>query len=165
MNKYQIPCWICTEQIRAGDYYYDEIADAITASKILVFVQTKNSVDSKEIPDEVLTAIDEGKTIISFIVEDSELHGQMKLKLKHRQHIDARRPELDDRIMELAREICVLLKRPFGDDGQLLKESYNVVKIISTPNVLPKTVFCGRDDVLSEIKNKFSSSERVLFLH
>ena len=164
MNKYQIPCWICTEQIRAGDYYYDEIADAITASKILVFVQTKNSVESKEIPDEVLTAIDEGKTIISFIVEDSELHGQMKLKLKHRQHIDARRPELDDRIMELAREICVLLKRPFGDDDQGLKESSNVAKIISTPNVLPKTVFCGRDDVLSEIKSRFSSGERVLFL-
>lgn len=41
MNKYQISCWICTEQIRAGDYYYDDIADAISASKIFVFVQTK----------------------------------------------------------------------------------------------------------------------------
>ena len=84
-SKYQIPCWICTEQIRAGDYYYDDIADAISASKVLVFVQTKNSVESKEIPDEILTAIDEGKTIISFILEDSELRGQMKLKLKQQQ--------------------------------------------------------------------------------
>ena len=44
INKYKIPCWICTEQIRAGDDFYGDIEKAISISKILVFVQTKNSV-------------------------------------------------------------------------------------------------------------------------
>lgn len=164
-SKYRIPCWICTEQIRAGDYYYDDIADAISASKILVFVQTKNSVESKEIPDEILTAIDEGKTIVSFILEDSELRGQMKLKLKHRQHIDAREPELDDRIRDLAKELCVLLDIPFGDAACTSKECSAKEKLISTSSVLPKNIFCGRDDVLKDIQKYFENGERVLFLY
>lgn len=163
-SKYRIPCWICTEQIRAGDYYYDDIADAISASKVLVFVQTKNSVESKEIPDEILTAIDEGKTIISFILEDSELHGQMKLKLKHRQHIDARKPELDDRIRELAKELCVLLDRPFGDEATSAREGIAKEKLISAPSALPKNIFCGRDEILKDIQQHFADGECVLFL-
>ena len=164
-SKYRIPCWICTEQIRAGDYYYDDIADAISASKVLVFVQTKNSVESKEIPDEILTAIDEGKTIVSFILEDSELRGQMKLKLKHRQHIDAREPELDDRIRDLAKELCVLLDRPFGDDSGSATQVCAKEKLLSTPSVLPKNIFCGRDEILKDIQQQFENGERVLFLY
>lgn len=47
-NKYRIPCWICTKKIRAGSYYYDEIENAISSSKVFLFVQTKNSVESKK---------------------------------------------------------------------------------------------------------------------
>jgi len=161
-NKYKIPCWICTKKIRAGSYYYDEIESAISSSKVFLFVQTKNSVDSKEIPDEVLTAIDEGKTIISFIVEESELHGQMKLKLKHRQHIDATTPEFDDRIRDLAMELYTLLGRPLNDT--FVTEESTKEKLLSTPSVIPKSVFCGRDDVIKDIAKKFDAGERVIFV-
>ena len=163
MNKYGISCWICTEQIRAGEYYYDIIAEAISESQILVFVQTKNSVESKEIPDEILTAIDEGKTIISFIVEDSELRGQMKLKLKHRQHIDATKPTLDERIMELAKDICRILGKPFQDHSTNQCDKQTAYKLVSS-KIQASANFCGREDILTSIHEKFSSDERIVFL-
>jgi len=36
---------------------------------------------------------------------------------------------------------------------------------LSTPNIIPKTVFCGREDVLSEIHAKYLEGDRVLFLY
>lgn len=163
-NKYRIPCWICTKKIRAGSYYYDEIENAISSSKVFLFVQTKNSVESKEIPDEVLTAIDEGKTIISFIVEESDLHGQMKLKLKHRQHIDATIPEFDDRIRDLAMELYALLGRTLDDEYCHVADETVKEKLVSTPSVIPKSVFCGREDVIKDIAQKFDDGERVVFV-
>jgi len=163
-NKYRIPCWICTKKIRAGSYYYDEIENAISSSKVFLFVQTKNSVESKEIPDEVLTAIDEGKTIISFIVEESDLHGQMKLKLKHRQHIDATIPEFDDRIRDLATELYALLGRTLDDEHCPVANEPEKEKLVSTPSVIPKSVFCGREDVIKDIAQKFDDGERVVFV-
>lgn len=37
-------------------------------------------------------------------------------------------------------------------------------KLESTPSVIPKNVFCGRDEVLAQIKEIFDSGERILFL-
>jgi len=110
--------WICTEQIRGGGKFYDEISDAITASKVLVFIQTKNSVDSKEIPDEIFQALDEGKQIITFLVEDSQLHGMMKLKLKSKQYVDARNGRLKSKINELANEIKHTLRQENDADSE-----------------------------------------------
>ncbi len=164
-NKYNIRCWICTADIRAGTYFYEKIAEAIIESKILVFVQTKNSVESTEIPDEIVMAINEGKTIISFIVDDSQLHLEMKLKLSRRQRIDGTKPTFEDRIEDLAKEICANLGRELYVDGCDLQKSSKYEKLLSTPNVIPKTIFCGREDVLSEIDSNFREGDRVQFLY
>ena len=37
-------------------------------------------------------------------------------------------------------------------------------KLESTPSVIPKNVFCGREDTLAQIKEIFDSGERILFL-
>ena len=37
-------------------------------------------------------------------------------------------------------------------------------RLESTPTVMPKTVFCGREEILEDIKNKFESGERLIFL-
>lgn len=48
-------------------------------------------------------------------------------------------------------------------DAEVLKTN-NYFKLESTPSVIPKHVFCGRDEVLEQIKQIFDSGERVLFL-
>lgn len=44
------------------------------------------------------------------------------------------------------------------------KQFDGTFKLESTPSVLPKRVFCGRDAMLAQIKDIFESGERVLFL-
>ncbi|MBP5312871.1 MAG: ATP-binding protein, partial [Clostridia bacterium] len=38
-------------------------------------------------------------------------------------------------------------------------------KLASTPSVIPKRVFCGREEELAQIKKLFESGERIIFLH
>lgn len=168
LGEFGILSWICTERIRSGSNFYDEISNAITASRILVFIQTKNSVESKEIPDEVFQALDEGKTIISFILEDSELHGMMKLKLKSRQHIDARKTGLDTAVAELAEEIRKIIKNKeiYSDDyvSEFEKkrvDAHNAVQIKKTGKfkwtfilLLIVTVFVSLVIVLPKISDE-----------
>ena len=164
---YGIPCWICTTEIRAGDGFYDIISDAITASKVLLFVQTKNSVQSKEIPDEVCQAIGDGKTIVSFVVEDSELRGTLKLKLSGKQFVDGKKPTLDDRIEDLAHELCKILDRPFKKGGIAeAEEKEQKPKLKATPaeQLKPRKHFFGRDTLLDDLHKTFEEGERVVFL-
>lgn len=45
-------------------------------------------------------------------------------------------------------------------------EPYAVTEeLLSTPNIIPKSIFCGREDVLEEIHNRFQNSGNVLFLY
>ena len=37
-------------------------------------------------------------------------------------------------------------------------------RLESTPSVIPKSIFCGREEILAKIKEYFSSGERVIFL-
>ena len=43
-------------------------------------------------------------------------------------------------------------------------KSVGTFKLESTPSVLPKTVFCGREEELARIKASFDGGERILFL-
>ena len=162
-NKYGISCWICTEKIRAGENFRKDIADAISAAKIVVLVQSKLSAVSKEVRQEIVDAFDNGKIIMPFIIEPSQLSGVLQSLLKDIHYIDATIPTLDERIYDLAKDICRTLGMPFAEASMIEKE--NKVRLVSTPNVIPKTIFCGRDDILGEIHNKFQQEERVLFLH
>lgn len=123
-NIYNIPCWICNAGIRGGSRFYADIVRAIRAAKIFLLVQTKNSVVSKEVVDEILEAIHNQEVkIIPFVLEDSDLNDldiddedqklTVDFKLRGIQRVDGRKDPLDDRIKELAQELCRVLGRPF----------------------------------------------------
>lgn len=48
-------------------------------------------------------------------------------------------------------------------DFESLKTEHSF-KLLSTPSVIPKSVFCGREKELEQIKEIFDSGERILFL-
>ena len=158
-NKYNISCWICTEKIRAGENFRDDIADAIDVAKIVVLVQSKLSATSREVRQEIVEAVDAGKIIMPFIIEESQLSPSLQNLLKDIHYIDATKPTLDERIYDLAKDICQTLGKPLDGDT-----SDGIPELLSTPNVMPKTVFCGRDDVLKAVDERFQVGERVLFL-
>jgi len=161
-STYGISCWICTRDIDGGKRYKKLIPEAIDNAKVVVFLQSSSSIESKEIPKEIGMAFDADKTIIPFKLDDAKLTGDLRYDLYGVEYIDATVPTFDERVGELAKAI----KKVLGTESQNTSiESSTHQKLVSTPNVLPKMIFCGRENVLSEIHSKFQDGERVIFLH
>lgn len=165
LNQYGIKYWICTRDIRAGQHYDDKIYEAIKSSKVFVLIQSQSSVESDEVPKEIRLAIKFKKTIIPFVIEDSEWVGGIAYQLINTQEINATRPTLEERIAELAEEIRNVIGEDDKDAKQAVESSAVTEKLLSTPNIMPKSVFCGREDVLEEIHSKLQNSDNVLFLY
>ena len=161
---YNIPCWICTEEIRAGKSFYREIIDAIGTCKLFLLVQTKASAESREVGDEVFEAIAQNKTIIPFIIEDSVLDQEMEFKLRRTHHIDGTKDPLDDRIKELAVELCKILGRPFSENSKIESDSFDKDLLSSTiVELAADDIFVGREDLMEEIHTAFER-HNTLFL-
>lgn len=163
LNNYKITYWMCTRDLIGGEHFKGTIVDAISNAKIVLLVQSKNSIASKEVPKEVSISLDRNKPIIPFVLDDAELQGDLEYDLIGIHRIDARKPTLDERIEELARQIYAMLNKT--DEESAWGQRIAHTKLISTASVIPKKVFCGRDDVLKEIDSRFKSGERVIFLY
>lgn len=166
LSKHGITYWICTQDIRGGEYYKEAIVDAIEAAKVFLLIQSESSVVSTEVPKEVDIAFGCQKTIVPFVIDRSTLAGNLRYDLSGIHRIDASRPTLEERVAELAKHLQLILQRPAqkrtlrsGDEGFGYAE-----RLLSTPSVLPKKVFFGRNDILTELKTRFDAGERVLFL-
>lgn len=164
LNKYHITYWICTRDIRAGEHYKRTIVDAIKSSSIFLFIQSKHSVVSEEVPKEVSLALAKRKTIIPFVIDECDLEGDLEYDLLTVQRVDATKPTLEDRVEDLARQIYTALGRSF-ESIEGLPTFTNAEQLMSTPTVIPKSIFYGREDVLEKIHTNFTNGERVQFLH
>ena len=164
-SLYGITSWICTGNIYGGSRYKKDIVDAIEQAQVLVFLQSSSSVISKEVPKEIGIAFDAGKPIIPFKLDDAKLLSKdLQYDLAGVEFIDATVPTFDERIRDLALAIKrFLVVSPNSTPVSI--STGNCKKLLSTPNVVPKSIFCGREDILQQIHTNFSNGERVLFLH
>ena len=161
-SQYGISCWICSRDIVGGKRYKKLIPEAIDQSRVLVLLQSASAIESKEIPKEVGMAFDADIPIIPFKIDDANLKGDLRYDLYGIEFIDARIPTFEERVSELAKAI-----KSFTRNEQQIAtvEETGRLKLLSTPNVLPKMVFCGRDGLLRDIHSQFQAGERVLFLY
>ena len=117
VNKYGIPTWICTKQIKAGENFRADIVDAIEVAKVVVFLQSTKSAVSKEVADEILYSFSIDKMVKPFKIEESTLRPELRMKFHSIHYIDATdHSRLDEKIYELARDICISIGKPFKAD-------------------------------------------------
>jgi len=126
-------------------------------------VQSKQSAASREVSKEILYALKKDKMVKPFVIEDSQLRDELEFELSTTHYIDATRPELDDRIRELAKDICRTLGKTFTSN-EAVSAGQSTEVLLSTPSVIPKRVFCGRDGLLEQLHDRFRGGERVVFL-
>ena len=153
-NIYNIPCWICTEEIRAGENFRKDIAEAIKNSKLVVFVQSKLSASSEEVSKELLFALKKGKMVKPFVIEESQLADEVELELSTTHYIDATIPTLEERIRDLAKDICRSLNRPFTEIESKTENTENVL-LSTTVEPAKDDIFIGRDALMDEIHTSF----------
>lgn len=107
-------------------------------------------------------AFDADKTIIPFKLDSAQPQGDLRYDLYGVEYIDATVPTKEQRIYELAKAISKAIGKPLLSENSVGVAASE--RLVSMPSVLPKNVFCGRDDVISEISQKFADGERVVFV-
>ena len=112
LERAGITCWIAPRNIPFGSRYDDEIVDAIEGCHAILVVFSKHTYNSKWMPDEARIAYENGKTMFSFIIDDSQFQKKWKLYLGGSQKIDAQ----GDYRLKFP-ELITALKHKLGNAG------------------------------------------------
>ena len=162
-QKYGLKVWMCSKELHGGDQYYKIIPKEIRNSKIFLFVYSKNSLESKEIPSEILIARHSEKVIIPFLTDFSDLEDtDVEYFLITLNYVDGTRPTLENRIDDLSQSIYSSLSK-FSDTSHLRIKFRE--KLLPSKPVFPVKRFVGRKTVSNEIEKYFSDGFHTIFLH
>ncbi len=89
LNENKISCWMAPESIPGGSSYADEINEAIKNCKVLVLILSPKAQESRWVKKEIEVALNEGKTIMPFMIENFQLQNAFNFYLSDVQRFEA----------------------------------------------------------------------------
>jgi len=98
-----IRCWIAPRDILPGDEWTKSIVNAISTCKVFLLVFTENSNNSSQALKEVDLAVNHGKTLIPFRLENIQPTGSMEYYLGGLHWLDALSQPVEKHIEQLAK--------------------------------------------------------------
>ena len=106
-----IRCWIAPRDIVGGSDWGQSILDALAAVHAVVLIFSQNANDSIQVRSEVLAAIEGGKVIIPFRIQDVAPAGSLKLHLTGVHWLDAITPPIEGHLGALATTVRTVLAK------------------------------------------------------
>ena len=110
-----ISVWMAPDSIPSGSSYVAEIPKAISECKVFLLVLSNNSQKSEWVAREIDEAINNGKRIIPFQIEEFELNEVNKFMLSQFQRLTAY-SALEDSLKKLVKEIKDEIKKKENED-------------------------------------------------
>lgn len=124
LENYKIRCWIAPRDILPGIEFGEAIIDAIVECSFLIVVFSAKANESPQVRREVERAVNKGKIIIPFRIEDILPTKAMEFALSNTHWLDAMTTPLESHIAKLSDTIYRLLnikmKEPQEDDGSIV---------------------------------------------
>lgn len=164
LEKNELSCWMAPRDIPGGSNYTKEIPIAIRNCKVFVLILSKNAQNSHWVLKELDSAVNSGKVILPFMLEDCILNDEFNFLLTGAQRYSAYQKKAE--AMEtLIGRIRGILDAPVvsADEQEIPKIDFettpkeNVKKHTEKPFVdyfnEAKCVACGGTD-LKELKGK-----------
>jgi len=108
LEEHKIKCWIAPRDIPGGADYGDIIDQAILDCKVFLLVFSESAVSSQWVRGEVNIAFSEGKPIVPYRIDDTELSGAMRLILNQMHWLDAY-PDAESKFDELLETVNLLV--------------------------------------------------------
>ena len=93
-------CWIDKQGIESGSQFENVIVSAIEDSKVVLFMLSDKSIDSKWTQREVLYAEDEGKRIVPVVLDGGKLRKWFKFHFGNVDYIDIRDEAQCEKLLE-----------------------------------------------------------------
>lgn len=94
LDENKIPYWIDKEGIFSGENYKEVIVDAIEIAKVVIFVSSVNSNSSINVIRELGYAVQQQKTIIPILIDDSPFAKSIRLDIADIDQIEYKDEEL-----------------------------------------------------------------------
>jgi len=79
LEKNGIPCWMAPRDIPGGSNYTKEIPIAIRQCQVFVLILSQHAQSSHWVLKELDSAVNCGKTILPFMLEDCELNDEFNI--------------------------------------------------------------------------------------
>ena len=98
-NELNTTCWIDSEGIESGSQFEEVIVNAIDESKVVLFMLSDSSINSKWTRREVLYAEDEGKRIVPIVIDGNGLRKWFKFHFGNLDYIDIYEEEQCDKLL------------------------------------------------------------------
>lgn len=106
-----VKCWMAPRDIPPGSDYGDLIDSAILGCKCVVMIYSHEAFVSKWVKGEINVAFSEGKSIIPFRIDPTEIKGAFKVMLNQVHWIEAY-PRYANRLPDLLRSITNIIGSP-----------------------------------------------------
>jgi hypothetical protein len=107
-----IRCWIAQRDIPYGADWGETIIDAISGSRVMIVIISRNANESAQVKREVERAVNRGVIIIPFRVENIPLSKALEYHISTTHWMDALTPPLEQHIHRLSERVRALLPKP-----------------------------------------------------
>ena len=97
-------CWIAPRNVDGGKKYAREIIDAISESSVVLFILSRNSNISSHVESEIDIAFNNGKIIIPFRIDDTQISPELSYYINKRHYIDGM-PNLESSFQQLKESV------------------------------------------------------------
>ncbi len=115
LERNGLSCWMAPESIAGGSSYAKEIPQAIRQCRVLTVVLSRKTMSSIWVPKELDQALNQGKKIMPFMLEDFQLEGDFDFYLTAVQWYPAYQnmdKALGDMIRDIRKEIGSVAVQP-----------------------------------------------------
>jgi WD40 repeat protein len=111
LEQHGIRCWIAPRDVEPGTEWAGSIIHAISNSKIMVLVFSKNANDSPQIRKEVERAVNKGVIVVPLRIEDVIPTESLEYFMSNVHWLDALTPPLENHLDHLAGTVKIMLER------------------------------------------------------
>lgn len=121
-----ISCWYAPRDIPQGEDWASAISDAISNSKIMLLIFSKNANGAHRVLDELKLALAKETIILPFRIENLDPSGEMRLHLASQHWLDGFSPSWRAHLDKLVETIERMLNEEQAGGEKLIKEGHKI---------------------------------------
>lgn len=154
-----ISCWMAPYSIPTGKDYADVIPYGINNCKVFVIILSENSMNSKWVPKELDNAINWGKYVIPFQIDNSEVTVRFNFCLTNIQRVYAYM-NFDNAVQLLLDDVASHLEGK-EENGEIKAFPRATKPVLRSTNKQQNAFYIESQDKLDEIENAFEKSNVI----
>lgn len=157
LEENKLRCWIAPRNIHAGKNYSEQIMYGIKTAKVVVLVFSKNSQESVFVNNEIETAFNNNKSIISYIIDDTIPKDNMEFYLKNKHWLEAypNYEHLFEKLVADAKRLCKEESASISEEKNLEEKLKNKEDVVDEQN---------KENSVNESSSSFISKYKLVII-